>query len=113
MRLKYLKNSMNEELKEAEAFLKRIPGIEGTIGYSISDNGIWWFKFRIDITNEFAWKVVQELGHILNYISVNERLPAIFYPVSPPPYMNGGPEEYLSWIIENKDKEFTPGLMKK
>src|ERR1017187_4047344 len=33
---------------------------------------------------------------------------AIFMPVSPPPYMNGGPREYLSWVIECKDNDFLP-----
>jgi hypothetical protein len=56
---------------------------------------------------------VQELGHVLNYISTNERLPAVFMPVSPPPYMNGGPEDYLSWIIESKDIDFKPGTCMK
>jgi hypothetical protein len=103
---------MKDELNEAEAFLKKIPGIRGSIGSGIDEKGLWWFKFNIDIKNELAWQVVQELGHVLNYISVNQRLPTAFYPVSPPPYMNGGPEDYLSWVIENRDKEFTPGLMK-
>ncbi len=30
-------------------------------------------------------------------------------PVSPPPYMNGGPDEFLSWVIEAKDPDFRPG----
>jgi len=53
---------------------------------------------------------VQELGHVLNYVSVEERLPARFYPVSPPPYLNGGPEEFLSWIIENTEPDYSPEL---
>jgi hypothetical protein len=36
----------------------------------------------------------------------DERLPTVFYPVSPSPYMNGGPQEFLSWVIEAKDKDF-------
>lgn len=47
-------------------------------------------------------------GYVLNYLSLNERLPTVFMPVSPPPYMNGGPRDYLSWVIESKDKDFTP-----
>ncbi|SPE35761.1 hypothetical protein SBA3_2300022 [Candidatus Sulfopaludibacter sp. SbA3] len=50
----------------------------------------WWVKFAIDISHRLAWNVVQELGHVLNYLSVNERLPTVFKPVSPPPYANGG-----------------------
>jgi len=52
--------------------------------------------------------VVQELGHVLNYLSVNERLPTVFMPVSPPSYLNGGPKEFLSWVIECKDRDFKP-----
>ena len=29
-------------------------------------------------------------------------------PVSPPPYMNGGPREFLSWVIECESEVFTP-----
>jgi hypothetical protein len=65
-------------------------------------------KFSLDTTHELAWRVVQELGHVLNYISVEERLPTVFMPVSPPPYMNGG-VEFLSWVIEAKDSGFRPG----
>jgi len=32
----------------------------------------------------------------------------VFKPVSPPPYVNGGPREFLSWIIEATDQTFTP-----
>jgi hypothetical protein len=66
-------------------------------------------KFEIDIGHPLAWNVVQELGHILNYASLRERLPTVFKPVSPPPYLNGGPREYLSWIIEAHDPDFRPG----
>lgn len=69
---------------------------------------VWWIKFQIDINHDLAWHVVQEIGHVLNYLSLDERLPARFIPVSPPPYMNGGPEDYLSWVIETDSSEFTP-----
>ena len=60
-------------------------------------------KFHIDVDHELAWQTVQEMGHVLNYLSVEERMPTAFKPVSPPPYMNGGPDEYLSWVIEGTD----------
>ena len=44
------------------------------------------------------------MAHVLNYLSVDERLPTVFKPVSPPPYLNGGPEDYLSWVIECSDE---------
>lgn len=92
------------------AFLKTVPGVRSSIGQGEFENGTWWVKFGIDIRHPLAWKVVQELGHILNYISISEPLPTIFKPVSPPPYMNGGPENFLSWVIESTTPEFTPAI---
>ena len=91
-------------------FLKKIPSVT-FISNGVYENKNWWIKFTIDIEHALAWNVVQELGHIANYVSINERLPTIFYPVSPPPYMNGGPKDFLSWIIESKDPEFTHANM--
>jgi len=88
-------------------FLKKIPSIIGSIG-SGGEEGSWWVKFRIDIEHPLAWNVVQEFGHVFNYLSLEERLPTVFMPTSPPPYMNGGPREFLSWVIESKSKDFTP-----
>lgn len=96
-----------------ENYLHKVPAIMDGIAKGTDEDGLWWVKFSIDINNKFAWHVVQELGHVLNYISVNERLPSVFMPVSPPPYMNGGPEEFLSWVIESKDKDFKPGTCAK
>ncbi len=90
-------------------FLERVPATIGTIGKGSDEDGRWWVKFEIDIHHQFAWHTVQEFGHVLNYMSVHERLPTSFHPVSPPPYMNGGPEEYLSWVIECHNPEFRPG----
>ncbi len=101
-----------EMLKSLADYLIEIPSIENEIGMDFYDNGMWWLKFRIDIENTLAWNVVQELGHVLNYISLNEKLPTVFMPVSPPPYLNGSPKNYLSWIIESKDENFTPEMCK-
>ncbi len=90
------------------AFLTEVPGIAGTIGKGRDDSGCWWVKFSIDIGHPLAWQVVQELGCALNYLSLNERLPTTFKPVSPAPYLNGGPREYLSWVIESHDPQFKP-----
>lgn len=91
-----------------ERFLRRVPAIEGSIGTG-ADDGLWWVKFSIDIDHPLAWRVVQELGHVLNYLSVSDRLPTVFMPVSPPVYLNGGPREHLSWVIESKTPDFEPG----
>lgn len=94
-------------------YLAKVPGIQAPIGAGSDDDGLWWVKFRIDIEHDLAWHVVQELGCVVNYLSVNERLPTVFYPVSPAPYLNGGPDEFLSWVIESKDKDFKPGTLMK
>jgi hypothetical protein len=96
-----------------EAYLKRVPGISGAIGKGHSDDGNWWVKFSIDIDHPFAWNLIQEMGCVLNYLSVQERLPTVFMPVSPAPYLNGGPKEYLSWVIESRDPKFKPGTCMK
>lgn len=72
------------------AYLSRVPGVK-PISSEYFDDGNWWLKLVIDIQHPLAWRVVQELGHVLNYLSLNEPLPTVFKPVSPPPYMNGGP----------------------
>ena len=97
--------TMFQTLKE---YLSKVPSVEGTIGCGVSGGGFWWIKFTINIEHPLAWRVVQELGHVLNYVSLDERLPTIFMPVSPPPYLNGGPRDFLSWVIESKDENFKP-----
>lgn len=94
-------------------FLEKIPSINKSISFGSENDGIWWIKFQLDIHHKLAWNVVQELGCVVNYMSMNERLPTVFYPVSPPPYMNGGPEDFLSWVIETKDSDFKPGTLMK
>src|SRR4051812_27705334 len=103
----------NSDLETLEEYLKKIPAIEGAIGKGRFENGNWWVKFAIDIEHPLAWHVVQELGCVLNYLSIEERLPTIFKPVSPAPYMNGGPGDFLSWVIESTDPSFEPETCKK
>jgi hypothetical protein len=99
----------DRDFQTLETYLKRVPGIAGTIGKGRFENGNWWVKFSINIGHPSAWNVVQEFGCVLNYLSLTERLPTVFMPVSPAPYMNGGPQEFLSWVIESKDPDFKPG----
>jgi hypothetical protein len=94
-------------------YLLKVPGIKSHIAKGMDEQGFWWIKFQIDIQNSLAWNIIQELGCVVNYLSINERLPTIFYPVSPAPYLNGGPGDFLSWVIECKDKEFTPETLLK
>lgn len=84
-----------------------LPAGRRSIGYGFSDDGIWWTKFSLDTSHELAWRVVQELGFVLNSLSLRDRLPTVFMPVSPPPYLNGG-VEFLSWVIQTTDPKFTP-----
>ena len=88
-------------------FLKKVPSIKESISNGIDENA-WWLKFQVDIEHPLAQNVVQELGYVLNYLSLEERLPTVFKPISPAPYLNGGPEEFLSWIIQVESENFTP-----
>jgi hypothetical protein len=97
-----------DEFTRLEAFLLRVPSVRGPIGKGREAGGQWWVKFALDIDHTLAWNVVQELGHVLNYLSLDERLPTVFKPVSSPPYMNGGPLDHLSWVIECTSPEFDP-----
>jgi hypothetical protein len=89
-------------------FLARVPAVQAIPGGFGSGLHIWWVKFQIDIDHAYAWRVVQEFGHVLNYLSLEERLPTVFKPVSPPVYLNGGPRDFLSWVIECPLSEMTP-----
>ena len=104
---------MNEvdQLEPLVTFLESLPAMNlpagrRSIGAGIAEGGFWWVKFSLDTNHPLAWRVVQELGHVLNYLSLDERLPTVFKPVSPPTYLNGG-VEFLSWVIENQDASFT------
>ncbi|WP_283427052.1 hypothetical protein [Shimia sagamensis] len=94
------------------SFLSAIPGIKIFSSGDLPSGG-WWVKLDIDIRQGHAWHLVQELGYVLNNLSVQERLPTVFKPVSPPPYLNGGPSDYLSWVIECPEKSFAPGTAQK
>jgi hypothetical protein len=95
------------------SLLCRVPAVvfNETVSKGIGtgdSNGRWWVKFEISIAHPLAWSTVQEFGHVLNELSITEKLPTVFMPVSPAPYLNGGPEDFLSWVIENTDESFTP-----
>jgi len=53
----------------------------------------------------------KSLGVCSITFTLNERLPTVFMPVSPAPYLNGGPADFLSWVIESKDPKFMPGTV--
>lgn len=101
-------NQAEPDFEPLLAYLKRVPSLRSPIGHGTDPDGTWWVKFDLDINHLLAWNVVQEMGHVVNYLSVNEKLPTVFKPVSPPPYMNGGPRDFLSWVIECSDPAFRP-----
>lgn len=101
----------NRAFKKLTDYLNRIPAVTGKVSFASEEDNTWWVKLTIDINHHLAWATVQELGHVLNYLSLNERLPTSFHPVSPPPYMNGGPEDFLSWVIECSDGTMRPGTV--
>lgn len=103
---------MSHNFEQLFAFLEQLPAIDlpaggKSIGSGIFENGNWWVKFSLKTDHPLAWRHVQELGHVLNYLAIDERLPSVFMPVSPPPYVNGG-VEYLSWVVESTDPSFSP-----
>ena len=97
----------SSEFQQLEEYFLRIPGLVGPVGTG-SESSDWWVKFSVDIKHHSAWNVIQELGHVLNYLFVDERLPTVFKPVSPPPCAAGGLDEFLSWVIECSDLDFVP-----
>jgi plasmid stability protein len=88
-------------LEKLRSVLTRIPAVR-VLSSSDGTQPYWYVKLAIDIRSKIAWHIIQELGFVLNYLSLEERLPTVFMPVSPPPYLNGGPEDFLAWVIEAK-----------
>lgn len=91
-------------------YVESIPAVLSVISNGVFEDGNWWIKFQIDIDHPLAWQTVQELGHVLNYAFLESPLPTMFIPVSPPPYMNGGPTTHLYWAVESKSPDFTPEM---
>jgi hypothetical protein len=91
--------ALERGLEQLRELLGRVPAVH-VISTSKSTAAVWWVKLRIDPDSPIAWSVIQNLAFVLNGISVQERLPTVFKPDSPPPYLNGGPRQYLSWVIE-------------
>ena len=94
-------------------FFSKVPSIQKQriVAHGSDGEHAWWFKFHINIEHPLAWQTVQELGHVLNYISTNERLPTQFLPVSPPPYMNGEAKDFLAWVIQCNHPDFSPNVV--
>lgn len=103
--------STSEDDDNEAADIAAIIRQESSIAEDAAAGGRWWVKLTIDIRAHMAWHVVQELGHVLNFISLNERLPTVFKPTSAPPYLNGGPDAFLGWVIESTADDVDPGYV--
>ncbi len=85
-------------------FLSLIPAVEADDapgqGFTVEAGaGSWRVGFPIDVFHDLSWETVQELAHALNTSGSG----AAFKPVSPAPDQNGGPDEFLTWVIEAGD----------
>src|SRR2546423_2613303 len=58
-----------ENLSALQQFLERIPAV-GMVSLSEPSEPYWWAKLVIDIGHPLAWHVIQELGFVLNYLSL-------------------------------------------
>lgn len=94
-------------------FFSKVPSVQEhrIVAHGSDGEQAWWFKFHIDTAHPLAWQTIQELGHVLNYLSANERLPTQFLPVSPPPYMNGEAKDFLAWVIQCNHADFPPDII--
>ena len=101
------KAALKRGLKALVNFLQTVPAVT-VMSSELSKDAFWWVKLKIDLAHPLAWSVVQELGHVLNDASVSEKLPTVFKPVSPPSYLNGGPHEFLCWVIESEYNYIDP-----
>jgi hypothetical protein len=53
--------------------LGTVPAVDPSVGHGIDGDGRSWVKLSINIDHPLALNVVQELGHVLNYLSMEER----------------------------------------
>ena len=83
---------------DLQQLLKHVPAVQFVSSGDLSE-GRWWVKLGLDLDHPLCWRVVQEFAHVLNYVSVKERLPTVFMPVSPPL-----PEEEMAEIQWVKPK---------
>ncbi len=104
----FLVKLMSEPFKKLEDLITKVPAVQMPIAKGTYENGFWWMKFSIDITHDLAWNIVQYFSHVINYLSISERLSTVFYPVSSLPVVGESPALTLAWIIETTSQDFTP-----
>jgi len=67
---------MTHDFEKLLAVIEKLPAIflpagRKSIGFGSSVDGNWWVKFSLDTKHPLAWRHVQEIGHVLNYLSVD------------------------------------------
>jgi hypothetical protein len=88
-------------------YVKAIPCVQEAEGYNEMAD-LWNFHLKLDITHEIAWHVVQYFAYVLNGLSLSVNLPTRFFPITPPVDLNGGPYDFLGWMIQCSDPQFSP-----
>lgn len=100
-----------KKLSKLVTYLNRLPGTQASAGRFTKEG--WHVSLSIDIHHPLAWNVVQELGFFCNSPSIGQGSGLEFFPISPPPYLNGGPREFLSWILSYTGSSFSPSEVAK
>lgn len=100
-----------KKLSKLVAYLNRLPGTQASAGRFTKEG--WHVSLLIDIDHSLAWNVVQELGFFCNSPSIGQGSGLEFFPISPPPYLNGGPREFLSWTLSHTGSNFSPSEVAK
>ncbi|MFN0063572.1 MAG: hypothetical protein ACKVPX_13780 [Myxococcaceae bacterium] len=88
-------------------FVKQIPAVN-VLANGEHEDGRWWIRIGIDLNEQIAWSVVQQLAFVLNQQSAGEQLPTLFMPVSLAPAVHGGPAGQLNWVIESREARVDP-----
>ena len=98
------------DLSRLADFLGRVPATKVFLT-SKPDVAPWWVSLELDIDAPVVWNVIQELAYVCNGLSLSTTLPVVFKPVSPPPYLNGGPRDFLMWRIEALTHDASPDVL--
>jgi len=101
--------STSDDQRQEEEEMRALFASEGI--ETADTHELWWVKLSLDIRSHLAWHVIQELGYVLNYVSLAERLPTVFMPTSSPPALNGGPDDFLHRVIESTVRGVDPSAI--
>jgi hypothetical protein len=101
------RKEIKHNFNKLNTLLLSIPCVKSVDCYDEMED-LWSCHIRMDLTHEIVWHLIQGIAFVINDTSITGKLPATFYPTSPPPYLNGGPYNYLHWIIRSESPEFIP-----